>query len=582
MGETDATVTIRHLPLVVFATLVVAVSPAAVVWLLASDGSVTGFLPLVGIGLLVSVAINIVGRAAWKAKPGGSDLLFSDLMLWGWARRLRIERRLGSAVTILGLDGQAMRARLDPGVRIDVLRKLATSLESRDPYLHGHSRRVARYAAMIAKEMELPGREVGKIRTAAAVHDVGKLETPLAVLNKPGRLTDDEFDVIKVHAPRGAEMVSDLGDRELTEMVAHHHERLDGSGYPSRLAGEDIPLGARIIAVADTFDALTSTRAYRSAKRHKEALSILHAEAGTQLDPKVVSAFDRCYQGSLGGLTVWALFAGLPHRLWAPIDSQLQAAAGSATVTKAMTVVVATTAAAGGVAVSTDAADPRDSNGCPTSVRRPRSPATLARVRRPRGEHVGGDRHRSLRARPVPFDQRRGRRRAGRIGPERSRPGSQCRRVLLIPRNGDRRNSAGSAFGPAAQVTYPPSSGVGGSVADVPGPTPAAPGPGWEASVPVETKPVKPDGPGNSGHDGTSPGNSGHDGTGPGNSGHGGGLPGNSDHGGSGPGNSGHDDDHPGNSEGGGKPDGPKNPGHGNGPGWEGGKPDSPGNSGHR
>ena len=346
--------TMRHLPLVVLATVLVAASPAVVVWLLAANGTVTGFLPLVGIGLVVSVAINVVGRAAWKAKPGGSDLLFSDLMLWGWARRLRIERRLGSAVTILGLEGRVMKARLDPGVRIDVLRRLATSLEARDPYLHGHSRRVARYAAMIAKEMELPDREVGKIRTAAAVHDVGKLETPLDVLNKPGRLTDDEFDVIKAHAPRGAEMVSDLGDRELTEMVAHHHERIDGSGYPSKLAGEDIPLGARIIAVADTFDALTSTRAYRSAKRHKEALSILHAEAGTQLDAQVVSAFDRCYQGSLGGLAVWALFAGLPHRLWGPFDSRVQAAAGGATVTKAMTVVVATTAVAGGVAISAD------------------------------------------------------------------------------------------------------------------------------------------------------------------------------------------------------------------------------------
>ena len=221
---------------------------------------------------------------------------------------------------------------------------------------------------MIAKEMELPGREVGKVRTAAAVHDVGKLEVPLDVLNKPGRLTDDEFDVIKTHAPRGAEMVSDLGDRELTEMVAHHHERLDGSGYPSRLAGEDIPLGARIIAVADTFDALTSTRAYRSAKRHKEALAILKAEAGTQLDPRVVAAFNRCYEGSLGGLAVWALFAGLPHRLWAPVESQAHDAFGGATgstaVTKAMTIVVATTAV-GGAAISTGSADPRDTGVMP-------------------------------------------------------------------------------------------------------------------------------------------------------------------------------------------------------------------------
>ncbi len=305
----------------------------------------TGFLPLVAIGLAISLMVSTLGRIAWQHRADSHDLLFSDLMIWGWVRRWRAERKLDGAMSLLGLGDREMRTRLDPGVRVDVLEDLATSLEARDPYLHGHSRRVARYAAMIAAKMDLPEETVRKVRTAAAVHDVGKLETPLAVLNKPGHLTDEEFDVIKLHAPRGAEMVSDLGDTELTEMVAHHHERLDGTGYPSRLAGEAIPLGARIIAVADTFDALTSTRAYRPARRHKVALGILRAEAGTQLDPEAVEAFDRCYAGSFGGLTVWALFAGLPHRLWSPVESQLQVASGTA-MSKAMTI-VATTAATG-------------------------------------------------------------------------------------------------------------------------------------------------------------------------------------------------------------------------------------------
>ena len=330
----------------------------------------TGFLPLVAIGLGISLIINFIGRAVWEATPGGDDLLFSDLMLWGWLKRVHTERKLNGARALLLEDGGE---NLKPGAKMDVLKDLASSLESRDPYTHGHSRRVARYATMIAKKMDLPANEVHKVRTAAAVHDVGKLEIPLSVLNKPGRLTDEEFDVIKTHAPLGAEMVADLGDRELTEMVAHHHERLDGSGYPSRLAGTDIPLGARIIAVADTFDALTSTRAYRSAKRHKAALGILHSEAGTQLDPLVVSAFDRCYAGSFGGLTAWALLAGLPHRLWAPLESQIHAVSGTA-MSKTMTV-LATTAATGGIAVSSSTADPRDTSTMPgdsdaTSVQR--------------------------------------------------------------------------------------------------------------------------------------------------------------------------------------------------------------------
>lgn len=336
----------RYLPHVALATMIVVLTPAAVVWTLASSGTLQAFLPLVAIGLAVSLAVGYVGRVVWQSSSGSQDLLFADLMLWGWIRRLRSERRLDNALALLGPDDSSARAQLDPDARLAVLKGLATSLESRDPYTHGHSRRVARYAAMIAEKMGLSDTEVRKIRTAAAVHDVGKLEVPLAVLNKPGRLTDEEFDVIRTHAPLGAAMVDDLGDTELTEMVAHHHERLDGTGYPARLAGEQIPLGARIIAVADTFDALTSTRAYRTAKRHKEALAIIHSEAGTQLDPLVVSAFDRCYAGSLRGLTVWALLAGLPHRLWSPVESQAAVASGAG-LTKAITI-VATTAAAGG------------------------------------------------------------------------------------------------------------------------------------------------------------------------------------------------------------------------------------------
>ncbi len=187
-------------------------------------------------------------------------------------------------------------------------------METRDPYLHGHSRRVARYAWMIAQQMKLPHGEVAKIRTAAALHDVGKSKTPKAILHKPGRLTDEEYGVIKLHPGEGAEMVAVLGDPELEAMVRHHHERLDGSGYPDGLAGEAIPLGARIISVADTFDAITSARPYRAASPHKRAIDILRDDAGSRLDPAAVKAFCDDYSGRRP-LALWAIVCGLPDRL---------------------------------------------------------------------------------------------------------------------------------------------------------------------------------------------------------------------------------------------------------------------------
>ncbi len=215
-------------------------APAAVVWSLALTGMVTGFVPLLAVGLLASLLVAYGGRVLWQSRPGSRDLLFSDLMLWGWLRRRRAEQELGDAVALLGIDakGVSERAdRLDPETRINALRRLVAALEARDPYTHGHSRRVARYSTMIAKKLDLPAAEVAKIRLAATVHDVGKLVVPLAILNKPGKLTEKEFAVIKRHAPVGADMIRPMGDDELTQIVAHHHERLDGSGYPSQLAG---------------------------------------------------------------------------------------------------------------------------------------------------------------------------------------------------------------------------------------------------------------------------------------------------------------------------------------------------------
>jgi HD-GYP domain-containing protein (c-di-GMP phosphodiesterase class II) len=189
-----------------------------------------------------------------------------------------------------------------PGVCARTLRRLAAGLEERVPGASAHARRVSRYAAGIARQLGLPAEQVACVRQAAAVHDIGKLEMPAAIVNKPGPLSEEEFALVKRHAAAGERMVSGLGDEQLAAIVRHHHERLDGSGYPDGLSGEEISLGARIVAVADVFDALTSTRPYRRASSPPDARVLLGAEAGSQLDPDVVRAFGEYYRGPRAAL----------------------------------------------------------------------------------------------------------------------------------------------------------------------------------------------------------------------------------------------------------------------------------------
>ena len=162
--------------------------------------------------------------------------------------------------------------------------------------------------------MGLSREQVEEIRAAALVHDIGKINIPRAILTKPGRLTDTEFALVKRHPGDGAAMVAELGDARLTAIVRHHHERIDGNGYPDGLAGPDIPLGARVIAVADTFDAITSTRAYRKPRTHRKALEILQREAGAQLDAAAVAAF-LSYYSARRSVGVASMLATAPQRL---------------------------------------------------------------------------------------------------------------------------------------------------------------------------------------------------------------------------------------------------------------------------
>ena len=168
------------------------------------------------------------------------------------------------------------------------LARLVQRLEDRHPRTHGHSHRVATFAAAIAIELGLAPKTVNRVRTAALLHDIGKIVIPAAIIDKPGALSAEELVEIRRHPESGARLVAPLGDPDLAAIVRHHHERFDGRGYPAGLGGYEIPLGARIVAVADTLDALVSPRPYKLPTSKRRALELLRQAAGSQLDPTVV------------------------------------------------------------------------------------------------------------------------------------------------------------------------------------------------------------------------------------------------------------------------------------------------------
>lgn len=177
------------------------------------------------------------------------------------------------------------------------LATLCQAVETKDYYTRGHCMRVAEGSAMIARELGMSAERVQKIRYAGMLHDIGKLGVPTKVLQKTGKLTDEEYAAIKLHPTRGYEIVREIGflDEALAG-IRHHHERLDGRGYPMGLVGMEIPESARIISVADVFDCLTSTRSYRKAWSVEDAIVELRACAGTQFDPRMVEALVRAVE----------------------------------------------------------------------------------------------------------------------------------------------------------------------------------------------------------------------------------------------------------------------------------------------
>jgi len=302
----------RYLPLSVAVTAAVTVLPLVAVAQLGLTRTPTAVILHVVIAVVLSMLVARLLAGLWTRHERSTDLVFGDLLVWGWVRRACAERRLEAASRELATPTATGDS------HADLLRRMSALLEARDPYTHGHSRRVARHSERIARELGLPPEQVARVRAAALVHDIGKINTPRSILTKPERLTEEEFALVKRHPGDGAAMVAAVGDAELSSIVRSHHERIDGTGYPDGLAGADIPIGARIIAVADTFDAITSTRPYRNPRTHKQALDVLRGEAGTQLDADAVAAFATYYDArrSVG----WAaVLVAAPQRLLAGV-----------------------------------------------------------------------------------------------------------------------------------------------------------------------------------------------------------------------------------------------------------------------
>ena len=174
---------------------------------------------------------------------------------------------------------------------LNSIESLVFALEAKDQYTAGHSRRVARIAVAIGEEMALAADELDNIRLGALLHDTGKIAIDHSIINKPGKLTEDEYRHVMAHASIGAGIVKPVVNRQILDIIIHHHDFYNGLGFDQHISGERIPMGARIIAVADSYDAMTSDRPYRNALTGEQGLHEVLRCSGSQFDPQVVSAF---------------------------------------------------------------------------------------------------------------------------------------------------------------------------------------------------------------------------------------------------------------------------------------------------
>jgi diguanylate cyclase (GGDEF)-like protein/putative nucleotidyltransferase with HDIG domain len=211
-----------------------------------------------------------------------------------YSRLKQFTESLAATETTNGAAAVARGPQALPQAVLDTVTSLAFAIDAKDHYTQGHSQKVSAYSALIAEALGMNELQVDEIRLGAVLHDIGKVAIPENVLNKSGPLNPDEWDTMKSHVAFGAKILDPLTPlARIREMVLHHHEFFDGSGYPEGLAGEDIPLGARIIAVADAYDTITSDRTYKKARSSDEALAELERCANAQFDGSIVALFVR-------------------------------------------------------------------------------------------------------------------------------------------------------------------------------------------------------------------------------------------------------------------------------------------------
>jgi putative nucleotidyltransferase with HDIG domain len=259
--------------------------PLIVVWL---TSQVLYFaLPTLS-ALVLSVVLSFLCAAIasriWEHRSKTAEISFSELMIWSWYRLQKAERKIERSVRAAETAGSHDE-------QLQVLHELTAALESKDPYTRGHSKRVERHCFKTGVAMGLALADVEVLRMSASLHDVGKIRVPNRVLHQTGALSAEERDLIEEHPVLGADMVASVGDGRIVEAVRHHHERWDGGGYPDGKAGIEIPLFGRVIAVADSYDAIRSNRSYRRGSSRDEAVGVLTEESGRQFDAEVVEAF---------------------------------------------------------------------------------------------------------------------------------------------------------------------------------------------------------------------------------------------------------------------------------------------------
>ncbi|MGM0606867.1 MAG: HD domain-containing phosphohydrolase [Candidatus Muiribacteriota bacterium] len=242
---------------------------------------------------LINFHINSVIAAPLKYKDSIIGVIYIDKQKEDSKFSLTDQKFFESYVNYCSLTYERVRvfSELEDSYLASI-KVLANVLDAKDPYTHGHSERVMEYSVAIAVKLGLTDKDIKNIKFGALLHDIGKVGVDIGILNKPGRLTDEEYEIIKNHPFQGHEIIKPVKFLEdKFAAIRYHHERWDGGGYPDKLKGEGIPLEARIVALADTFDAMTSTRSYRKALDKEVAIGEIEKNSGTQFDPRVVEAF---------------------------------------------------------------------------------------------------------------------------------------------------------------------------------------------------------------------------------------------------------------------------------------------------